>query len=122
MRLRVILGSSLLTFGVSVVLSAEQGVINSERSACSALMLGAVKYRLSAHDLTGRYYCSGYDSERYPKGYFVLGLRYRARQEEKVGSNLIGWFAIRKADGALFELDLDGTGVKPLRQPSEWKK
>ncbi len=40
-----------------------------------------------------------------PDGYYVLGLRAHCR-EELCGSTLIGWFAVEKATGAVFEWDM----------------
>src|SRR4249920_1765493 len=88
--------------------------VHTARQACSILKHGAISHRLSVHDLTGRYYCDYYDPVFWTKEFIVLGLRYRDRPEEKVGSNLIGWFGIRRSDGELFEWNLEGF-PEPLR-------
>lgn len=38
-------------------------------------------------------------------GYYVVSLRGHCR-EEMCGSTLIGWFAVRKGDGAVFEFNV----------------
>jgi hypothetical protein len=93
--------------------------VRTAREACKILRRGAVTHRLSVHDLSGRYYCDYYDPVFWTKEFIVLGLRYRDRPEEKVGSNLIGWFGIRRSDGELFEWNLEGF-PEPLREPSTW--
>jgi hypothetical protein len=70
--------------------------------------------------MSGRYYCSGFDPERYPRGYYVLALRVREYPEDKWGSDLVGFFAIRRKDGALFEFDTNDDTVRALREPSVW--
>lgn len=93
--------------------------VRSARQACKILKRSAVTHRLSTHGLTGRYYCDYHDPVFWAKEFIVLGLRYHDRPEEKVGSNLIGWFGIRRSDGALFEWNLEGF-PEPLREPSTW--
>lgn len=47
-------------------------------------------------------------------GYDVVSLRGHCR-EEMCGSTLIGWFAVRKADGAVFEFNVgDWTVGQPV--------
>lgn len=47
-------------------------------------------------------------------GYYVVGLWGHCR-EDLCGSTLIGWFAVRKTDGDVFELDVgDWTVGRPL--------
>jgi len=58
--------------------------------------------------------------ERYPRGYYVLALRVREYPEDKWGSDLVGFFAIRRKDGALFEFDTNDDTVRALREPSVW--
>ena len=104
---------------VSAAASRADDHVRTARQACAILKRGAVTHRLSVHDLSGRYYCDYYDPVFWTKEFIVLGLRYRDRPEEKVGSNLIGWFGIRRSDGELFEWDLEGF-PEPLREPSTW--
>lgn len=44
----------------------------------------------------------------------MVGLRYAVNPDELVGSNLIGWFGIRKSDGATFEWDINEDHPIPL--------
>lgn len=81
----------------SVGLSAD--LVLSADQACDVLKGAAIRYHLAAHELTGRYYC---DHAGDLKGYFYLGLRYEVNPSELVGSNLLGWFAVRRTDGKLF--------------------
>jgi len=105
----------------SLVAAASQASdhVRTAQQACKILKRGAVIHRLSVHDLSGRYYCDYYDPVFWTKEFIVLGLRYHDRPEEKVGSNLIGWFGIRRSDGELFEWNLEGF-PEPLREPSAW--
>jgi|SRR5688572_9516114 len=120
MRISSLLASFLgaLTLIASAELLAAEKVENA-RQACAVLKRGAVAHRLSARDLTGRYYCDYTDPVYWTKEFIVVGLRYHDRPEEKVGSNLIGWFGIRRSDGELFEWILQGL-PEPLRAPSTW--
>jgi hypothetical protein len=115
-QLASVLGS-LAVFAASASQAVDQ--VRTARQACKILKRGAVTHRLSVHDLTGRYYCDYYDPVFWTKEFIVLGLRYRDRPEEKVGSNLIGWFGIRRSDGEIFEWNLEGF-PEPLRPPGTW--
>jgi len=108
----------ILTVFVAMPSRADHQV-RSARQACAILKRGAVTHRLSVHDLTGRYYCDYYDPVFWTKEFIVLGLRYHDRAEERVGSNLVGWFGIRRRDGEIFEWNLEGY-AEPLRAPSDW--
>src|SRR5688572_28284076 len=99
-RLASVLGALAL---IATTASQAGDHVRTARHACSILKMGAVTHRLSVHDLTGRYYCDFYDPVFWTQEFIVLGLRYRESPEEKVGSNLIGWFGIRRSDGGLLE-------------------
>jgi hypothetical protein len=75
------------------------------------LKRAAITYHLSRRNLTGRYYC---DSAGDSEDYFLLGLRYHVKPDEGVGSNLIGWFAVRKSDGKVFDWDVNDSEAEPL--------
>ena len=105
--------------GLVAAASQASDHVRTARQACTILKRSAVTHRLSVHDLSGRYYCDYYDPVFWTKEFIVLGLRYHDRPEEKVGSNLIGWFGIRRSDGELFEWNLEGF-PEPLREPSAW--
>src|SRR3982751_3792738 len=82
------------------------GPVASPQAACGNLKLGAVAHRLSAHDLTGRYYCDYVEPPIFRGEYFLLGLRYHAKPQEQVGSDLLGWYVVRIRDGELLEYDM----------------
>jgi hypothetical protein len=44
----------------------------------------------------------------------VLALRYYPTPEELVGSTLIGWFAVSKSDGSVFNYDITNEELTPL--------
>jgi hypothetical protein len=120
MRISSLLASFLgaLSLIASAKSQAAEQILNA-RQACAVLKRGAVARRLSAHDLTDRFYCDDTDPASWTKEFIILGLRYHDRPEEKVGSNLIGWFGVRRSDGELFEWNLEGF-PEPLRAPSTW--
>lgn len=68
------------------------------------LKRAAVTLHLSGRNLSGRYYCDPIGDNT---GYYLLGLRYRVAEDELVGSNLLGWFAVRRADGAVLDWDVN---------------
>jgi hypothetical protein len=114
------LATSLAALALLVAATSQAAdQVRSARQACQILKRSAVTYRLSTRDLASRYYCDYYDPAFWTKEFIVLGLRYHDRPEEKVGSNLIGWFGIRRSDGALFEWNLEGF-PELLREPSTW--
>jgi len=107
-----------ITFtSVILVLShgAFAGPVRSEAAACAALKRAAATYHLSRHDLRRQYYC---DPNGKNNSYFLLGLRYRVTPDELVGSNLIGWFAVRISDGRVFDWDINENVAVPLRPRS----
>jgi len=75
------------------------------------LKQAAVEFHLSTHDLTGRYYC---ESLGEIDTHYLLGLRYYVPAEDHVGSNLIGWFAVAKSDGTVFDWDINEDRAVPL--------
>lgn len=101
-----------VAFGFVIGLHAsDRPAVKNSRQACAKLLEAAVTYRLSLHNLTGRYYCdvTGHDEEN-----FIMGLRYRVRPNELVGSNLLGWYAIRRTDGKVFGWDINESVTTPL--------
>ena len=91
--------------------------VSSEADACQTLETAAITYHLSAHDLTGSYFCehTGNDGQ-----YYYLGLRYHDKPSEKIGSNLIGWFAIRRSDGQVFRRDSPDSALEPIKPGAPW--
>ena len=92
--------------------------VTTYKQACSLLKHAAVAFHLSRRHLSGRYYCESLGSV--PE-YYLLGLRYRVAADELVRSNLIGWFAVRRSDGALLDWDVNQNRAEPLapRPPFE---
>jgi hypothetical protein len=99
----VSVGALLIGLALSTS-SAASLQVKSAKQACAVLKRAAVTYRLSLYDLTRRYYCDYVGSDSV---YFRIGLRYRVRPEELVGSNLLGWYGVSRADGAFMEWDLE---------------
>jgi hypothetical protein len=90
--------------------------ISSEKQACEILKRAAVEFHLSTRDFTGRYYC---DPLPATTRYYVLALRVSF--DEPVGSNLVGYFAVAKADGSVLDWDINEDKAAPLapRPPFE---
>jgi hypothetical protein len=93
--------------------------ILSQRQACSALKRVAITQHLSVRNLSGRYYC---DSIGDDKQFYLMGLRYRTTKGEMVGSNLIGWFAIRRSDGVILDWDRNEGKASPLAPRPPFQK
>ena len=92
--------------------SGESGAVSSEQQACKLLKRTAIEFCLSRRNLSGRYYCEPKLAES-PE-YYELGLRYEVTPDELVGSNLIGWFGIRRSDGTVLEKDIAEDRFVPL--------
>src|ERR1700676_4206094 len=101
LRLSLIFGTLAILCGTSIATAPKP--VTTSRQACAVLKRAAVTYHLSVRNLSGRYYCEsiGDNSE-----YFLVGLRYRVTEDELVGSNFLGWFAIRRSDSAIREWDI----------------
>ena len=110
LRLTVIFGSLAMLCGNSIASTPRP--VTTSRQACAELKRAAVKYHLSRRNLSGRYYCESIGDN---SQYFLFGLRYRVTEDELVGSNLIGWFAIRRSDSAIREWDINNDKAVPLR-------
>ena len=94
--------SFLIALGAS--LSAD-ALVASENSACEILKAAALRHHFTTQPAPpGFYYCAGW--YKVPK-YFVIGLHYSFHAPPGwVGSNLVGWYAIRRTDGKIFEYDM----------------
>jgi|GEM_PF-1396885 hypothetical protein len=79
--------------------------VKSETEACTMLTDAAKKKHLSAmEDPEGKYYCWLYSTS---KKYFVFQLHYHFDvPRDWVGSDLVGYYAVRKNDAAIFEWNL----------------
>jgi hypothetical protein len=111
-RLRVPLVLFALAISCETSFATSRKQVTTSRQACAVLKRGAITYHLSRRNLSGRYYCDsiGDNSE-----YFLVGLRYRVTADEMVGSNLLGWFAVRRADSVILEWDINEDKAFPLR-------
>ena len=119
MRVLTSCGAVTTMFGVLAFTdAAADDLVTDQSQACEVLKKAAVEFHLSRHDLFGRYYCEeiGDDSDA-----FILGLRYVTTADEMVGSNLVGWFAVRRSDGKVFDWDVNEDKAIPLapRPPFE---
>jgi len=117
-HLRTTLAAAVLCGFATSPQAADQAAVKNSRQACAKLKEAAVTYRLSRHNLTGRYYCEvmGHDEVN-----FIMGLRYRLRPNEEVGSNLLGWYAIRRSDGIVLRWDINDTVTMPLEMGPPFK-
>ena len=84
----------------------------SQDQSCEIVKLAAIEFCLSRTNLSGRYYCE--PMPEYSE-YYRLGLRYEVRPDELIGSNLIGWFAVRKTDGAVLVENVADDKLEPLK-------
>ena len=94
---------------IAMVLSRTRPV--SEDDACDILIRTASVYRLSPHGPMGHYYC---DPAPLDEAHYVIGLRIKPL-EDYGGSNLVGWFAVAKADGQVSEWDIGEGYVRALK-------
>src|SRR5262245_59727795 len=95
---------ALLAAALAAGCATEGRMVTSEREACEILKRAAVEFCLSRINLAGRYYCDPLPQQG---PYYVVGLRYETTPDELVGSNLAGWFAIRKSDGTVLKWDIN---------------
>jgi hypothetical protein len=89
----------------------ENQPVTSEEQACDVLERTALQWCLSRTNLAGRYWC---DAVPESPDHFVLALRYYPKPEELVGSTLIGWYAVSRADGAVSNWDVTSGELTPL--------
>lgn len=80
----------------------------AERRACDSVIAVATVLNL-AHQTSGQYHCESVN-EFSDNAYFIVNLKYWSPTVPKdfVGSNLVGWFAVRKSDLAVYEVNADG--------------
>lgn len=77
----------------------------SKSEACELLKRAALRHHFAtASSPPGHYYC---DFDSSSGGYFVVSLHYSYKAPVGTfGSNLIGWYAVRRIDGKIFEWDV----------------
>ena len=86
--------------------------IASETEAC-AVLTEAVPPHAQLRNAPADYYC---ELDNSSSRYYVFAFRSRHPEPPGagpnwVGSNLVGWFAVRRRDGAVFEWDI--TNLRP---------
>ena len=99
---------------ISLPCIANAGGIASEAEAC-AVLTSAVPKHVQLRNAPTDYYC---EPRNVSRRYYVFAFRSRHPEPpgagpEWVGSNLVGWFAVRRNDGVAIEWDMakDGPGV-----------
>ena len=93
---------------------AGAATVTTEKAACDL-----TKARVAARDhfpVSVIAFCDIIIPEAQPKGFYVLGLHGKCR-EDICGSTLMGWFAIEKSTGRVFEFDLEDWKPKKLVRP-----
>lgn len=71
---------------------------------CQAIQSAVTRNHLATRDLTGLMFC---EAQKEVKEYVAFALRYRREvAKEGVGSNLVGWFAVRRSDKRVFYWDI----------------
>jgi len=79
----------------------------SEQEACDILKQAGIQYHLAVYPASPGIYSCAYDSSLSKSDYFVFGLHYRYHAAAgQVGSNLVGWYAVCRRDGRVFEYDI----------------
>lgn len=87
--------------------------------ACKILKAAAVQHHFAMNpEPSGYYRCDVEpDATAYgpdAAGYFLIGLHYNFHTPPGwIGSNLVGWYAVRRADGKVFEFDMAHMEVGP---------
>lgn len=85
--------------------SANAGQVRTGRAACT---VAKVRVAASLHRPLSRIpYCETLTAVDSPRGFYIVGLRGRCRQEI-CGSTLIGWYAVQKRTGRVFSWDVGG--------------
>jgi hypothetical protein len=102
------------TVAISLPSVAMAGRVASESEAC-AVLTRAVTEHVLLRNSSNDYYCELHSVSR---RYYVFAFRSRHPEphgagHEWVGSNLVGWFAVRRSDGAALVWDMakDGPGI-----------
>jgi hypothetical protein len=97
--------AKMLVAGAALPLapSAHASPVGTGGAAC-AVAKARVAARLHRR-LSSIPFCEPLRAADSPRGYYILALRGRCR-EEICGSTLIGWYAVRKRTGRVFEWDV----------------
>jgi hypothetical protein len=95
------------TSHISQAAQAGTAPVRTEKAACASakrVIAARGHFPISAIAL-----CDFIVPEERPKGYYVLGLHGKRDDcgGDVCGSTLMGWFAIKKSTGQVFEFDLE---------------
>ena len=83
--------------------SAHAAPVTTGKAACG---VATARVAASLHRPLSRIpYCETLRAVDSPRGYYIVGLRGRCR-EEICGSTLIGWYAVQKRTGRVFAWDV----------------
>lgn len=95
---------SLAIFALLSANCAKPHPVNSAQAACAVATsrVTALRHQPASHVA----FCDDIPETSSPVGYYLTGLRAHCREERGCGSTLMGWFAIRKSDGKVFEYDV----------------
>lgn len=93
-----------MSLSLSLASCASTQLVNDEQAACSvATTRVTAERRLPADHVA---FCDHTQSLDVPPGYHVLALRGHCREPEGCGSTNMGWFAVHKQNGQVFEWDV----------------
>ena len=91
--------SSLLISGL-----ANASPLTNEKSACSAVKARVAETKHTPMQAIA--FCDFVSQATSPAGYYVLALHGKRRDCTGICSTNMGWFAVRKATGEIFEWDV----------------
>lgn len=86
-------------------------------------MIVVAKANKFVRGVSGEYHCEAVEEYTDDRAYFVVNLKYWRRNVPKdfEGSNLVGWYAVKKSDLKVYEVKADGNLGKriaiPYRRP-----
>jgi len=96
--------------------AADVTAVVSVKQACDILKQTAAHFCSSQHKMIGRCACDPVPGR---PAYYVLGLHCSSgTPREVIGSSLVGWYAVDKSDGAVFEWDINEDRLVPLESVS----
>jgi hypothetical protein len=90
---------TVLPFGTALA-----APVTAEKPACDLAKQRVAEARHIA--VSNIAFCEALDPKFLPAGLFVLGLHSDRKCPDVCGSTLMGWFAVRKASGEVFEFDI----------------
>ena len=80
-------------------------IVRSENAACERIKVRAAPFIDQTLGGSVSEWRCDFSSDP-PQGYFVIALRGVCHDQDGCGSTLLGWYAIRRADGEAFEYDM----------------